>query len=68
MYKLGPELGHGGFGVVYSGFRITDGLPVAVKLVSRATIAAWGTVSFVYMFVSVHKCVWVVFSYARRML
>jgi len=45
LYKLGPELGHGGFGVVYSGFRISDGLPVAVKLVSRATIAAWGTLN-----------------------
>lgn len=44
MYKFGPELGRGGFGTVYSGFRVKDGLPVAVKFIARENIAAWGLV------------------------
>ncbi|TMS39354.1 hypothetical protein L596_005892 [Steinernema carpocapsae] len=36
-YKLGPEVGRGGFGTVYSGFR-SDGTPVAVKFVGRNNV------------------------------
>jgi serine/threonine protein kinase len=42
-YKLGPEIGRGGFGVVYAGCRIEDRQHVAVKYVSRRNITAWDT-------------------------
>lgn len=32
-YSLDMEIGHGGFGIVYSGFRTADKLPVAIKVV-----------------------------------
>lgn len=40
-YKLGPEIGRGGFGVVYSGFRTHDREPVAIKYVARRNVTDW---------------------------
>lgn len=40
-YKLGPELGRGGFGTVYSGFRVSDGLPIAIKFIARCNVTDW---------------------------
>uniref|UniRef100_A0A183DWC3 non-specific serine/threonine protein kinase n=1 Tax=Gongylonema pulchrum TaxID=637853 RepID=A0A183DWC3_9BILA len=41
-YKLHGELGRGGFGIVYRGFRICDELPVAVKFIDRNQVRDWG--------------------------
>ena len=43
-YRLGAELGRGGFGAVYEGFRLRDRLPVAVKFIPRDKVEDWGQV------------------------
>lgn len=40
-YKLNEKLATGGFGAVYSGIRISDGSPVAVKMISRQNVSNW---------------------------
>ncbi|XP_072785476.1 serine/threonine-protein kinase pim-1-like [Taeniopygia guttata] len=40
-YLLGPQLGSGGFGTVFSGIRLSDGSPVALKRVARESVLQW---------------------------
>ena len=43
-YKVGPVIGKGGFGTVYSGLRVVDGKEVAIKHVSRGKVLEWSSI------------------------
>ena len=47
-YHVGKVLGKGGFGVVYEGTRIRDGLQVALKHISKSKITDFGQVNDIY--------------------
>uniref|UniRef100_A0A3B3YLT8 Serine/threonine-protein kinase n=1 Tax=Poecilia mexicana TaxID=48701 RepID=A0A3B3YLT8_9TELE len=40
-YHCGPLIGSGGFGSVFSGNRLSDGLPVAIKKIPRDKVYCW---------------------------
>ncbi|XP_054869256.1 serine/threonine-protein kinase pim-2 [Amphiprion ocellaris] len=44
-YSCGSLLGSGGFGSVFSGQRLSDGLQVAVKQISRDSVQQWARLS-----------------------
>lgn len=41
QYQLREEIQRGGFGIVYKAYRISDGLPVAVKYVEHKHVREW---------------------------
>uniref|UniRef100_A0A8D3AUF6 Serine/threonine-protein kinase n=1 Tax=Scophthalmus maximus TaxID=52904 RepID=A0A8D3AUF6_SCOMX len=45
QYHCGPLLGSGGFGSVFSGHRLSDGLQVAVKQISSDRVQQWARLS-----------------------
>lgn len=42
---ISKVLGKGGFGTVFAGTRMKDGVPVAIKLIAKDRVPAWGVVN-----------------------
>ena len=41
FYKVGSQIGNGGFGTIFSGIRIKDSAPVAIKVIKKSKIMQW---------------------------
>ncbi|XP_005534321.1 PREDICTED: serine/threonine-protein kinase pim-1-like [Pseudopodoces humilis] len=41
LYQLGPQLGSGSFGTIFSGTRLSDGSPVAIECVAWDMVLQW---------------------------
>jgi len=41
-YRLDKQIGRGGYGTVYSAYRLSDNVKVAVKHISKARVQSWG--------------------------
>lgn len=41
-YVVEKQLGYGGFGVVYSGRKLSNNMPVAIKHIAKSKVTVWG--------------------------
>jgi serine/threonine protein kinase len=41
FYKVGCQIGNGGFGTIFSGVRIKDNTPIAIKVIKKSKILHW---------------------------
>jgi serine/threonine protein kinase len=55
QYLFEEIIGHGGFGVVYAGFRLSNYQPVAIKFIERRQVIEWGKVRMYSCFASIKR-------------